>query len=129
MSGELLKFGLSLVAICAMIGLVVLLKLGREAEPIGEEEALRLAQHAFPGFDTADVAVLDAKDGALVRGESGRCVLVYRHGSKFAAGLVTRAAQGSDGEVALSLSGRSAQQLVRLPSAAQGWVQHLADRS
>ncbi|MCW1383233.1 hypothetical protein OLX02_10405 [Novosphingobium sp. KCTC 2891] len=80
---------LSLGAILAVYAITRAMGLGGDVPIRDEAHARALAEEAFCGFDAADVALDRARIGALLRGADGRVLLLRRHGSHFAARLLT----------------------------------------
>lgn len=74
----------SLVAIIALAGLAVLLKLGGTPRLSNEEDVRRAAAEVVDGFEAIECAT--ARDGgaALARDAQGRIMLIKRHGNRFA---------------------------------------------
>jgi hypothetical protein len=92
MSGELLKFLGSILAVGGLVAIAWRLRLGGSGAALADEgEARELADNAICGFAAAEVA-LDARGkGALLRDGDGRIVLLRPHGVHFAARLLDRA--------------------------------------
>jgi hypothetical protein len=91
MSGELLKFLGSLLAVGAIVAIAWRLRLGGGGATLtSEAEVGELADNAICGFAAAEV-VLDAQGkGALLRDEEGRILMLRPHGAHFAARLLDR---------------------------------------
>ena len=83
----------SLVAILALSGLAMAIGLGRKPV-LGDEEAVRYAaSEVDDGFEAERVSIARGGAAALARDESGRIVLIKRHGNRFAGRLLTGAAR------------------------------------
>ena len=92
MSGELLKFLGSLLAVGALIAIAWRLRLGRDGARLSNEaEARELADNAVCGFAAIEVALDTHGKGALLRDAEGRILLLRPHGVNFAARLLDRA--------------------------------------
>lgn len=115
---ELLRFGASLLAVAALIGLVAWMKLGRDVPQLSRQEAREIADHAMPGFGNAAAPVLIVEDMALVAGDDGRIALVRAFGARHRAHLVTGA---------LSIPGDGACYEVGLADSAEPMVLHLGE--
>ncbi|MEO1730006.1 MAG: hypothetical protein AAFR64_04640 [Pseudomonadota bacterium] len=85
----LLQFGGSLIAIFAVAGLTVLLKLGGKPTLTDEAALAHAAGEVEDGFlPTRSSTSRDGK-AALARDESGRIMLIKRHGNKFAGRILS----------------------------------------
>lgn len=83
-----LQLAISIVLILAVTWLAARLGLGGDVRLKGEAQVRELAEAAVCGFDPVDLALDRAGIGALVRGRSGRVMLLRRHGVQFAARLL-----------------------------------------
>ena len=98
----LLQFLGSLVAILALAGLALALRLGPAPRLKDEQAARAAADEAVSGFDPVDIALDRGGAGALMRDAAGRILLLRQHGSHFAGRVLTGAAQVSrDGDALL----------------------------
>ncbi|MCH7627812.1 hypothetical protein [Novosphingobium percolationis] len=80
---------LSLAAILSIWWIARAMKLGGDNRIHDADHARALAEEAICGFDPVDVALDRARIGALVRSADGRVLLLRRHGSHFAARLLS----------------------------------------
>ncbi len=80
---------LSLAAILSIWWIARAMKLGGDTRLRDEDHARALAEEAVCGFDPVAVALDRARIGALVRARDGRVLLLRRHGSHFAARVLT----------------------------------------
>lgn len=98
----LLQFLGSLVAILALAGVALWLKLGPAPKLEGEAEARAAAEEAISGFEPVEVSLDREGHGALLRDATGRILLLRPHGTHFAGRLLTPAARMKlDGETLL----------------------------
>lgn len=88
MTGKLIQFGGSLIAILALAWIALKLGLGRDARIADEAHLRELADEALHGFDPVEVAIDKAGLAALARDGDGRVMLLRRHGSHFASRLL-----------------------------------------
>lgn len=96
----LLQFLGSLVAILALAGVALWLKLGPSPRLSEEDEARAAAEEAVSGFEAVEVGLDREGRGALLRDAAGRILLLRPHGTHFAGRLLTPAARMElDGEV------------------------------
>ena len=96
----LLQFLGSLVAILALAGLALWLKLGPEPKLESEADARAAAEEAVSGFEPKEVALDSEGRGALLRDATGRILLLRPHGTHFAGRLLTPdASMDVDGQV------------------------------
>ena len=80
---------LSLAAILSLWWIARAMNLGADTRIVDGDHARALAEEAICGFDPVDVALDRARIGALVRSADGRVLLLRRHGSHFAARLLS----------------------------------------
>lgn len=80
---------LSLAAILSLWWISRAMNLGGDTRIVDADHARALAEEAICGFDPVDVALDRARIGALVRSADGRVLLLRRHGSHFAARLLS----------------------------------------
>lgn len=92
MTGQLLQFGGSLLAILALFWLAHRLRLGGDRRIRTEEQARELADEALCGFEAEEIALDRSGHGALLRDAQERVLLLRRHGAHFAARLIDRRA-------------------------------------
>lgn len=85
---QLAQIGASLAAILLLAWLCSWLQLGDDVRIAGENHARRLAAEALCGFAPSELALDRAGIGALLRDDSGRVMLLRRHGAHFAARLL-----------------------------------------
>jgi hypothetical protein len=83
-----IQVGVSAVLILAVTLLSQRLGLGGDVRLRGADEAKALARAALCGFEPIDLALDRAGIGALLRDQSGRVMLLRRHGVQFAARLL-----------------------------------------
>ena len=88
-NGFLLQFAGSLIAIVALAGLVVALKLGGAPSLDSDEEARAVARSLERGFVPCAVARDADGKAALLRDATGRILLVRRHGGHFVSRILT----------------------------------------
>jgi hypothetical protein len=88
MSGQLLQFAGSLIAILALAGIAHRLGLGGDTRIRDEAHLRELAEEALCGFEPVDLAIDRAGFAALARDAAGRVMLLRRHGSHFASRLL-----------------------------------------
>ncbi len=88
MSGQLLQFGGSLLAILALAWLAHRLGLGGDSRIRDEAHLRELAEEALCGFAPVELAIDRAGLGALARDAEGRVMLLRRHGAHFASRLL-----------------------------------------
>lgn len=79
----------SLVAILALAGLAVLLKLGGTPKLDSEEAVRRAAGEVVDGFEAVETAAAQDGAAALASDAQGRIMLIKRHGNRFAGRLLT----------------------------------------
>ena len=127
MSGQLVQFLGSLLAILALAGLAVWLKLGPRARITNEADARQLADEAIDGFEARRVALDKDGAGALLDDERGRILLLKPHGTHFAARLLTASAKARIEQGAILVaSGEKRFGDARLEIAdARAWVQRI----
>lgn len=94
MTGQLLQFGVSLLAIFALVWLVHRLRLGGDKRIRDEAHARELADEVSDDFEPAEIAVDSEGRAALLRDSGGQIMVLKMHGSK-AAGRVLGAGIGS----------------------------------
>lgn len=85
----LMQFGGSLIAILVLAGLAVLLKLGGKPALKDEAAVARAAGEVEDGFDAQRVSISRDGGAALTREETGRIMVIKRHGNKFAGRVLT----------------------------------------
>lgn len=88
MTGQLLQFAGSLLAILALAWFARRLELGGDTRIRDEAHVRELAEEALCGFEPVDIAIDRGGMGALARDEQGRVMLLRRHGAHFAARLL-----------------------------------------
>lgn len=88
MTGQLLQFGGSLLAVLALAWLAHRLGLGGDARIRDEAHLRELADEALCGFQPVEIAIDRAGMGALARDADGRVMLLRRHGAHFASRLL-----------------------------------------
>lgn len=79
----------SLAMVLALAGVARLLRLGGDDRIADAAHAMRLAADADAGFVAVAAAVDRAGMAALIRGADGRHMLIRRHGTMFAARILT----------------------------------------
>ena len=96
----LVQFLGSLVAILALAGIALWLKLGPASKLESEGAARAAAEEAVSGFEPVEIGLDREGRGALLRDTEGRILLLRPHGTHFAGRLLTPAARMElDGEV------------------------------
>ena len=85
---QLAQLGASLVAILLLAWLCRWMRLGEDVRIAGEDHARSLAGEAICGFAPSELALDRAGIGALLRDDSGRVMLLRRHGAHFAGRLL-----------------------------------------
>lgn len=88
----IVQFGGSLIAILALAGLAVLLKLGGKPTFKNTADVSRAADEAHDGFDVVRSSISSDGKAALARSQSGQILLLKRHGNKSAGRLLSKAA-------------------------------------
>lgn len=128
MTTQVVQLLLSLAAIFGLAWLANRMGLGGDVRLRDEAEARALARAASCGFDPVDVGLDRAGIAALLRDESGRIMLLRRHGVHFAARLLAShegarldrnfltisTGERSFGAVTLDLDGRAQEWAVAL---------------
>lgn len=89
MTAELLKLAGSLTAIFFIAWLARHWQLGGDVRIRTKEEARAIADEIMCGFEPVDIAIDKAGIAALLRDESGRHLLIRRHGAQWAGRLLT----------------------------------------
>lgn len=79
----------SLVAILLLAWIAARMRLGGDVRIRDEDHARQLAGEAIDGFVPVDLALDRARIGAMLRDARGRVMVLRRHGSHFAARLLT----------------------------------------
>lgn len=97
MSGALLQFVGSLVAILALAGIAKWLGLGGEPRIQDEAHAKKLADEVVSGFDASEIAIGQDGSAALLRDKNGRTMVLRRHGNKFVGRIL-----GADSHLAIA---------------------------
>ena len=92
MTAKLLIIGGSLLAILFLSWLSARLGLGGNPRIRDEDHARELADDALCGFAPSEIAIDRNCAAALLRDETGRVMLLRRHGAHFAARLLERSA-------------------------------------
>ena len=87
---QILQIGGSLVAILLLAWIAHRLGLGGDTRIRSEDQARELADEAVSGFEPVDIAIDRAGYSALMRDAAGRILQLRRHGTHFAARLITR---------------------------------------
>ncbi|MEO0642030.1 MAG: hypothetical protein AAFY47_01255 [Pseudomonadota bacterium] len=88
----LLQSGGSLLAILALAGLAVLMKLGGKPVLSNPEAVAHAASEVEDGFQTVRSSIARGGTAALARDASGRIMVIKRHGNKFVGRILTRTA-------------------------------------
>jgi len=88
MTGQLLQFSGSLIAILALAWFARRLGLGGDTRIRNEAHLRALAEQALYGFEPVEIAIDRAGFAALARDAQGRVMLLRRHGSHFASRLL-----------------------------------------
>jgi len=87
-----LQFGGSLIAILALAGLAVFLKLGGQPKLQSDADVTRAVDEVEDGFMMARCSISRDGKAALARDAAGRLMVIKAHGNKFAGRILTRAA-------------------------------------
>ena len=93
MSAQVLQFGGSLIAILVLAGIAQWLRLGGDTRIRDEAHLRALAEEALYGFDPVEIAIDRAGCAALARDDTGRVMVLRRHGAHFASRLLDSHAQ------------------------------------
>lgn len=88
MTGKLIQFVASLLAILALAWVALRLGLGGDARIRDDAHLRELADEALHGFDPVEVAIDRAGLAAIARDAEGRIMLLRRHGAHFASRLL-----------------------------------------
>lgn len=88
MTGQLLQFAGSLLAILALAWIAHKLGLGGDTRIRDEAQLRELAEEALCGFEPVDIAIDRGGIGAIARDAQGRVMLLRRHGTHFASRLL-----------------------------------------
>ena len=88
----IVQFGGSLIAILALAGLAVLLKLGGKPTLRNASDVSRAADEVHDGFEVIRSAISSEGKAALARSQSGQIILLKQHGNKFAGRLLAPSA-------------------------------------
>lgn len=88
MTGQMLQFAGSLLAILALAWIASKLGLGGDTRIRDEAHLRALAEEALYGFEPVEIAIDRGGIGALARDADGRVMLLRRHGAHFAARLL-----------------------------------------
>lgn len=83
MSGQFIQFGLSLIAVLAIVACAHWLGFSREGRIESEDEARELFLLAAGGFEPVEVAVDAEGLGAIGKDQSGRLAMLVPHGNRF----------------------------------------------
>lgn len=126
----LLQLGGSLVAILALTGLAVWLKLGGQPTIADAAEAAKLAGESMDGFAPVASAVSDDGTAALLRNAEGRILLLAPHGNRFYARLLTGTARTEPTDRGLRITAGERWlrpvDLVMRPHIAEDWIAAIA---
>lgn len=129
MTGKLIQFGGSLVAIFVLAWIALRLGLGGEPKIRDEAHLRELAEGALCGFDPVEIAIDRDGQAALARDREGRMMLLRRHGAHFASRLLDAgASMRRDGTALLVASGdrRFGEAKLELGGEASAWAERLA---
>ncbi|MEO0591755.1 MAG: hypothetical protein AAFZ11_14525 [Pseudomonadota bacterium] len=88
----LLQFVGSLIAIFALVGLALLLKLGGRPKLSDDGSVALAAGEVEDGFEAMRSSIARDGSAALARDGKGRIIVIKRHGNKFAGRILTNAA-------------------------------------
>ncbi|SMQ69251.1 hypothetical protein SAMN06297468_1467 [Altererythrobacter xiamenensis] len=98
----LVQFLGSLIAILALAGIALWLKLGPTPRLSDEDEARAAADEAVSGFEPVEIGLDREGRGALLRDAEGRILLLRPHGTHFAGRLLSPDARmATEGDVLL----------------------------
>lgn len=88
LAAQLMQPAISLAAILGLAWLARQMGLGTGVRIRDADHARQLGSEAICGFKVADLALDRAGNGALLRDNQGRLLLIKRHGAHFAARLL-----------------------------------------
>jgi hypothetical protein len=128
MTGKLIQFGGSLVAILVLAWIALKLGLGGEPRIRDEGHLRELAEDALCGFDPVEIAIATDGQAALARDGEDRVMLLRRHGAHFASRLLDSAARVKrDGSVLLVASSdrRFGEARLELRENASAWAERI----
>lgn len=129
MSGELVQFVGSLVAVTLLVATAWRLRLGQAGARLTDEsEARELADNAVCGFAAIELTLDAGGKGALLRDRQGRILLLRAHGAHFAARLLDRASRASRAGTVLTVATGErtfAPAVLQLGAAAAAWEQRI----
>jgi hypothetical protein len=126
MSGELIKFLGSLLAVGALVAIASRLRLGGGGAILASEaDARELADNAACGFAAVEVALDVGGKGAMLRDGEGRIMLLAPHGVHFAARILdggARASRNGDELTVLTSDRAFPPTVLNLGNAAEAWA-------
>ena len=126
MSGALLQFAGSLIAILVLAWIAARLRLGNDASIQNADHARDIANEVEHGFCPVDAAVSRSGEAALLRDARGRVLVLKKHGAHFAGRILTPGATARiDGEKLVLDTGEKRYGTVTLDldEGASAWVQ------
>ncbi|MEP3422758.1 MAG: hypothetical protein ABJN35_13550 [Erythrobacter sp.] len=88
----LLQFGVSLIAILALVALARAMRLGGNAVLQDDAAVQTAANEVEDGFRSVRVSITRDKTAALAKDADGRIMLIKRHGNQFAGRVLTKTA-------------------------------------
>lgn len=91
-SGQLLQFGGSLIAILMLAGVSHMLRLGASPKISDQEVAASIANEVCDGFEPVEIAVDAEGRAALLRDNGERFLVIRQHGSRFAGRILASSA-------------------------------------
>lgn len=89
---QILTFAGSLIAIFALAGLAVLLRLGGTRKLTNTEEARLAAGEVLDGYEPSRIALDKDGAGAVMIDEAGKIMVIKTHGNQFAGRILTASA-------------------------------------
>ena len=126
MSGALLQFAGSLIAILVLAWIAARLRLGNDASIQDADHARDIANEVEHGCCPVDAAVSRSGEAALLRDARGRVLVLKKHGAHFAGRILTPGAKARiDGEKLVLDTGEKRYGTVTLDldESASAWVQ------
>ncbi len=90
---KVMQFGGSLIAILVLAGIAWGMRLGGKSALADEAAVARAATEVQDGFEPVRTSIARGGSAALARDDSGRIMVIKRHGNRFAGRILTRAAR------------------------------------
>jgi hypothetical protein len=89
-TAELIKLAASIIAILLIAGLAKYWQLGGDVRIRNNDDARRIAEEIDGGFEPVEIAIDRAGIAALLRDDTGRHMLIRRHGAAWAGRMLDR---------------------------------------